>query len=133
MGRRVSEIVASALLLTVVGYACWPWRGGESLMWYTYLPEVLQGDLAILGLAMGATVAVGAGVAIIGGIRLSSLAIAGAVTYAGWMAVLTAAFSLHDPLPYVVYGQVLVGVLLGAGLATVLDGTGSVSTSNAAF
>lgn len=119
MDRRVRELAASVLLLTIVGYVCWPWRGGESLTWYTYLPEFLQGDLAILGIAMGVTVAVGFVTVTVGGIRLSSLAIAGVLTYGFWMAVLTAAFSLHDPLAYIVYGQVLVGVLLGAGLATV--------------
>ncbi|WP_154658688.1 hypothetical protein [Halopiger djelfimassiliensis] len=45
--------------------------------------------------------------------------------------VLTTAFTLHDPLPYLVYGQVVVGVLLGAGIATVLNtGTAGGTTAN---
>ncbi|NUB90345.1 hypothetical protein HTZ84_16255 [Haloterrigena sp. SYSU A558-1] len=121
MGRRPQEIVTSAILLSVVGYVAWPWRGGDAWKWFLYLPEAASGDAAILALAMLGTGVVGFSLTAVAGLRLSNLAIGGVLAYVCWMAVLTAFFTLHDPLPYVVYGQVLVGVLLGAALETAID------------
>lgn len=124
MERRTREIVTSAVLLSVVGYVAWPWRGGDVWKWFMYLPEPVSGDVGILALAMLGTATAGFALTTVADIRLSNLAIGGTLAYAFWMAVLTAFISLHDPLPYLVYGQVLVGVLLGAALETVI-GRGS--------
>lgn len=117
MGERIKEIGTSALALSLVGYVLWPWRGGESWKWFTHLPEPLGGDVEVLLLAMLLTATIGFLLTAVGGLRLSNLAIGGTVAYIFWMVVLTTFFELHDPVPYLVYGQVLVGVLLGAGVA----------------
>ena len=122
MERRTREIVTSAVLLSVVGYVAWPWRGGDGWKWFMHLPESVSGDVEILALAMLGTATVGFALTAVAGIRPSNLAIGGVLAYVGWMAVLTAFFSLHDPLPYLVYGQVLVGVLLGGALQRLTGG-----------
>lgn len=128
MRRNGKEIVASALVLSAVGYAMWPWQGGEFWKWFMHLPEPLRGDFGVLALAMILTTAIGFLLTARGGIRLSNLAIGGILAYAVWMAVLTTFFELHDPVPFLVYGQVLVGVLLGAAVETVLDRGSKVAT-----
>lgn len=131
MNRNLSQVIASTVVLSIVGYAMWPWRGGEQVMWYAHLPEPLSNDFWILVIAVVATVAIGVAMTALGGLRLSSIAIGGTVAYAFWMIVLTLSFSLHDSLPYFLYGQVLVGVVLGSGLATAIGRVRPVGTAPA--
>lgn len=85
------------------------------------LAEFLINDFWIPVIATGVTVGIGIAMTELGGLRLSSTAIGGTVAYVVWMTVLTLSFPLHDSIPYVLYGQVLVGALLGSGLATLID------------
>lgn len=112
------ETVLSGVIVSVLGYVLWPWRAGEFWQWYTHLPDEFRGDGAVLAGAMIVTVAIGIAIIAATRITVTHLAIGGTIAYVFWMAVLTVFFPLHDFLPYFVYGQVIVGALLGGALAT---------------
>lgn len=112
--RRATEIATSAVLLSLVGYAVWP-LGDVPWKWVTHLPESMAGDLEIAAITLLVTAGIGFGMTAVGGLRTTNLAIGGVLAYTVWMAVLTVAISFHEPLlPFITYGLVLVGVLLGA-------------------
>ncbi len=77
MFRRMKETVVSAVVLTLIGYIVWPWRGDDTWKWFTSLPESVSGDFGILALAVLRTAAVGF-LLPAAGLRVSSLAGGGA-------------------------------------------------------
>lgn len=114
MKNRIAEILASAVVVSVVGYAIWP-LGDVPWRWVTRLPESVSGDLEVVVVVLVVTGLVGFGITRGTRIRLSDLAVGGVLAYGFWMAVLLAVISFHEPLlPVISYGLVLVGVLLGA-------------------
>lgn len=120
MDIRIPEIIKSAIALSVVGYAVWPW-GDVPWKWIAYLPESVDGDLEIAILTIALTAAIGFGILAVTEIRFADFALGGILAYVFWMGILAIAVSLHEPLlPPTTYGLVLLGVLLGAGIRTVI-------------
>ncbi|WP_247003630.1 hypothetical protein [Halosolutus gelatinilyticus] len=121
MVDKVREIAASAVLLSIAGYAVWPWGGGPWRQVMLRVYEPLNGDLEVAVLLLAVSAAIGFGIVMGSRIRLSDLATGGVLAYVFWMAVLFLAVSLHEPLlPIITYGLMLVGALFGGVIATVV-------------
>lgn len=114
MRDSVTEILASAIVVSVLGYVVWP-LGDVPWRWVTRVPESLSSDLEVLVVVLLVTGIVGFGLLTGSRIRFTNLAIGGVLAYVFWMGTLALVFSFHEPLlPVISYGLVLVGVLLGA-------------------